>query len=82
MSYLTCNRKKSRHKVHISVCEQCKGIACPDYRNFVQSTLFPLDIQSEASRTTFRPIADKPRSTPVLKKQEQLLLWPIMGVSP
>ena len=53
MPYITCSQNKSRHKVHVSVCERCKGMDCPDYRNYVQLSLFPSMIPDETIRRKF-----------------------------
>jgi hypothetical protein len=42
MDYVTCNRKKSRPRISISVCEKCRRRkSCPDYGNYLQPSLFP-----------------------------------------
>jgi hypothetical protein len=70
MSYITCTKKKFK-KVHISVCEKCKGIQCPDYRDFVQPTLFPL-LQDKLLRKPTRRKRIKPEPLP--DGPEQLIL--------
>ena len=66
MPYITCNQKKTRNRVHISVCERCKGMACPDYRNYMQLSLFT----AESARYTARErVADKSESSTVSENQ-------------
>lgn len=55
VSYITCRQKKGRHKVHVSVCENCKGMTCPDYYNYMQRSLFPRSIPDEKIRQKFQP---------------------------
>ncbi len=54
MSYITCTQKKTKHKVHVSVCERCKGMDCPDYRNYMQLSLFPSLVPDEKIRKKFQ----------------------------
>ena len=54
MPYITCCQKKTRHKVHVSVCESCKGIGCPDYREYLQLSLFPGMVPDQAVRPKFQ----------------------------
>ena len=42
--------------MHISVCERCKGMACPDYRNYMQLSLFTTET---ARYTAHGKVADK-----------------------
>jgi hypothetical protein len=69
MPYIICTKKKSK-KVHTSVCEKCKGIQCPDYRDFVQPTLFPL-LQDKSLRKPVR--MKKAKAVPLPDGPEQLL---------
>jgi hypothetical protein len=71
MAFITCTKKKSRHKVHISVCEKCKGMKCSDYRNYIQPTLFPL-LQDKPLRKPLRIKRIKPEPLP--DGPEQLIL--------
>ena len=68
MPYITCRQKKTRHKVHISVCENCKGMICPDYYHYLQLSLFPRLLPDEKVRRKFKlerkPANDRPASKP------------------
>ena len=55
MPYITCRQKKTRHKVDVSVCENCKGMTCPDYYNYLQLSLFPRLIPDKKVRRKFHP---------------------------
>ena len=79
MPYITCRQKKTRHKVHVSVCESCRGIGCPDYRNYLQLSLFPGMAPDQAVRPKFqaeniksedRPDSNPPEQMSWLKKTE------------
>jgi desulfoferrodoxin (superoxide reductase-like protein) len=70
MPYITCTKKKSQHKVHISVCEQCKGMKCADYRDFVQPVMFPSFVLDKPLRKAGKVKRVKP--APLPDKPEQL----------
>ena len=72
MPYVTCTKKKSRHKVSIEICERCKGMKCVEYRDYIQPTLFPFFVQDKLLRKPVRMKRDKPVSHP--DQPEQLLL--------
>jgi len=72
MPYITCTRKKSHHKVNVAMCERCKGMKCPDYRDYIQPPLFP-------GLFTRKPLSKPPRQkriksklTPLPNSPEQL----------
>jgi len=71
MPYITCTKRKS-HKVHITVCEKCKGVKCPDYRDYIQPTLFQSLVQDKSLRKAVKIKKIKP--TPILDGPEQLIL--------
>ena len=71
MSYIICTKKKSK-KVHISICEKCKGIQCSNYRDFVQPTLFPSLARDKSLRKPVRIKKEKP--VPLPDGPEQLIL--------
>jgi hypothetical protein len=71
MPYITCTKKKP-HKVHISVCEKCKGVQCPDYLDFIQPTLFPSLVRDKSLRKPVRIKKVKP--VPLPDGPEQLIL--------
>ena len=71
MPYITCTKKKSK-KIHISLCERCKGIQCSDYRDFVQPTLFPKLVRDKEVRKPVRMKKVKP--VPIPDGPEQLIL--------
>ena len=72
MSYITCSQKKTKHKVHVSVCKRCKGMDCIDYRNYVQLSLFPSLIPDEKIRRKFRPEIRVGAVDPVSKTPKQM----------
>ena len=72
MPYITCTRKKSHPKVSIEICERCKGMKCPDYRDYTQPTLFPFLVRDKPLRKSVRVKRDKPVPNP--DQPEQLLL--------
>ena len=40
--YIICNHKRSKARVKVDICEQCKRMAkCPDYKDYIQASLFP-----------------------------------------
>ena len=72
MPYVICTKKKSRPKISIAVCERCKRMECPDYRDYVQPTLFPSFVHDKTLRKSVRVKTDKPVPHP--DQPEQLLL--------
>jgi len=70
MPYITCTKKKSRHKVSVAVCERCKGMKCPDYRNFIQPVMFPSFVVDKPLRKAVKMKRIKP--APIPDKPEQL----------
>ena len=72
MEFIICNNKKSKPKVHVSVCKACKRRRlCGDYSRYCQPLLFP--------GLAFPGDAKKPKKTrphkrlgEPIKKQEQL----------
>ena len=72
MPYITCSQKKSKHKVHVSVCERCKGMDCPDYRNYLQLSLFPSFFPDKKIRRKFRPEKGTGGGQPASKLPEQM----------
>jgi len=63
MPYIICTKKRS-HKVHISICEKCKGMKCPDYRNHIQPALFPKLVRDKVVRKAVRIKRAKPPPLP------------------
>ncbi|MBW2708303.1 MAG: hypothetical protein JRD04_03310 [Deltaproteobacteria bacterium] len=74
MPYITCRQKKTRHKVDVSACEGCKGMACPDYYDYLQLSLFPHLIPDEKVRRKLqserRPVENRKNS-----KSPQQISW-------
>lgn len=73
MYYVTCTKKKSRHKVNIAICERCRGMKCLDYRGFIQPTLFPSLVRDKALRKPVRIKRDKPVPHPDQPEQLSLI---------
>ena len=72
MSYITCTQKKTKHKVHVSVCERCKGMDCPDYRNYMQLSLFPSLVPDKQIRRKLCSEKEAGAAGPVSKPPEQM----------
>ena len=72
MEFISCNLKKSKPKVHVSVCNACKRRgSCEDYSRYCQPLLFPdLALSGEAKKTRKKRAYTKPAEP--AKKQEQL----------
>jgi hypothetical protein len=72
MEFISCNSKKSKPKVHVTVCNTCKRRrSCDDYSRYRQPLLFPdLDRSGGARKTRKRKAYAKPEEP--TKKQEQL----------
>lgn len=72
MEFISCNTKKSKPKVHVTVCDACKRRrTCDDYSRYRQPLLFPdLPLPGDAKRTRRKRAHTKP--TDPSKKQEQL----------
>jgi hypothetical protein len=72
MEFISCNSKKSKPKVHVTVCNACKRRrSCDDYSRYCQPLLFPdLAITGDAKKTRKRKFHIKPAEP--TKKQEQL----------
>lgn len=72
LEFIICNKKKSKPKVHVSVCEACKRKrSCDDYSRYRQPLLFP-DLASlgDAKKTRMKRANTKPAEP--IRKQEQL----------
>jgi len=72
MEFISCNSKKSKPKVHATVCKACKRRrSCDDYSLYRQPLLFPdLPLAGDAKKPRKKRAYTKP-AEPV-KKQEQL----------
>ena len=72
MEFISCNIKKSKPKVHVSVCKACKRRrSCDDYSRYRQPLLFPeLAFSGDAKKTRKKRSYTKPAEP--TKKQEQL----------
>jgi hypothetical protein len=72
VEFISCNSKKSKPKVHVTVCNACKRRRrCDDYSRYRQPLLFPdLALPVKAGKTRKKRAYTKP--TEPVKKQEQL----------
>ena len=72
MDFITCNSKKSKPKVNVTVCGKCKRRrSCDDYIRYRQPLLFPeLAFHADMKKPRKRRIYTKPAEP--AKKQEQL----------
>ena len=72
MEFIICNCKKSKPKVHVSICKACKRRrSCDDYSRYCQPFLFPdLAFLGDVKKPRKRRTCAKPAET--MKKQEQL----------
>jgi hypothetical protein len=72
VEFIICNSKKSKPKVHVSVCKACKRRrSCDDYSRYRQPLLFPdLALPGDAKKTKKKRGYTKPAEP--IKRQEQL----------
>jgi hypothetical protein len=72
MEFISCNSKKSKPKVHVTVCNACKRrLSCDDYSRYCQPLLFPdLAFSADAKKPRKKRAYTKPAEP--IKKQEQL----------
>jgi hypothetical protein len=72
MDFITCNSKKSKPKVNVTVCGKCKRRRlCDDYSRYRQPLLFPgLAFHGDMKKTRKKRTYTKPAEP--IKKQEQL----------
>jgi hypothetical protein len=71
VEFISCNSKKSKPKVHVTVCNACKRRRrCDDYSRYRQPLLFPDLTFPDVKRTRKRKTYTKPAEP--TKKQEQL----------
>ena len=72
MEFIICNRKKSKPKVHVSICKACKRRrSCDDYSRYCQPLLFPdLAFVEGVKKTRKKGTCTQPAET--MKRQEQL----------
>ena len=76
MSYIVCNQKRKGHKVHVSVCERCMGVQCPDFLNYAQPSLFPSFMaEIRDKRKPFSRQKIEKRDIPACDGPEQTLLF-------
>ncbi len=74
MQYITCTQKKSHPKVSIAVCLKCKGMKRPDYRAYIQPSLFPAFVQDRPFRKPIGKERVKIADISLSDKPEQLSL--------
>jgi hypothetical protein len=74
MDFIVCNSKKSKPKVNVSICGNCKRRrSCEDYSRYRQPLLFPDSaLVADVKRKRKRRGPTKPAEP--LKKQEQLVM--------
>jgi hypothetical protein len=72
VEFISCNIKKSKPKVHVTVCNACKRRrSCDDYVRYRQPLLFPdLALSVDAKKPRKKRAYTKPAEP--AKKQEQL----------
>jgi hypothetical protein len=72
VEFISCNSKKSKPKVHVSVCKACKRRrSCDDYSRYRQPLLFPdLAFLGNVKKTRKKRAYTKPAEA--IRKQEQL----------
>jgi len=72
MEFISCNSKKSKPKVHVTVCNACKRRrSCDDYSRYCQPLLFP-DLVFSGDTKKPRKRKSYTKSAEPIKKQEQL----------
>lgn len=79
--YIICNHKRSKARVKVDVCEQCKRMAkCPDYKDYIQASLFPdffkkmITTKAAHRKAVKSPSMVKPKNVEMQSKQKQLAL--------
>ena len=79
--YIICNHKRSKARVKVDVCEQCKRMAkCSDYKGYIQPSLFPdfvkeMKVTKDAYRRAVKsPSMMKSKNTEIHSKHKQLTL--------
>jgi hypothetical protein len=72
MEFISCNSKKSKPKVHVTVFNACKRRrSCDDYSRYRQPLLFPdLAFLGNVKKTRKKRAYTKPAEA--IRKQEQL----------
>jgi len=82
VEFISCNIKKSKPKVHVSVCKACKRRrSCDDYSRYRQPLLFPeLAFSGDAKKTTKKRAYAKPSEPET--KQEQLRIETLLDRNP
>jgi hypothetical protein len=72
VEFIICNSRKSKPKVHVTVCHVCKRRrSCEDYSRYRQPLLFPtLALSGDAKKTRKKRACIRPAEP--TKKQEQL----------
>jgi hypothetical protein len=72
VEFISCNNKKSKPKVHVSVCKACmRRRSCDDYSRYRQPLLFPdLAFLGDVKKPKKRRAHTKPAEP--IRKQEQL----------
>jgi hypothetical protein len=72
VEFISCNSKKSKPKVHVTVCNACKRRrSCDDYSRYRQPLLFPnLGLPGDAKKMRKKRAYAKPAEP--TRKQEQL----------
>jgi len=81
MPYIITRTKKKSHKMHISVCEQCQGMKCFDYRNHIQLTLFPSFIQDRPPKKSTWVKRVRPKDTETIFKKNHPLMAGISAIN-
>jgi hypothetical protein len=78
VEFISCNYKKSKPKVHVSVCKACKRRrSCDDYSLYRQPVLFPdLAFPRGVKKTRKRITCIK--AVEPIKGQEQLAMGNIL----
>jgi len=81
VEFISCNNKKSKPKVHVSVCKACKRRrSCDDYSLYSQPLLFPdLAFLGNVKQPRKRRVYTKPAEP--IKKQEQLGIGDILKLN-
>jgi len=83
LEFIICNKKKSKPKVHVSVCEACKRRrSCDDYSRYRQPLLFPdlMAFHAGMKKTRMKRPCLKPAEP--AEKQKQLELEKLLERNP
>ena len=74
MDYIICNRKRSRARVKVDVCEMCMRMnKCSDYKDYIQPSLFPAFVKEmKATKDAYRRVVKLKNIKPELADRQDI----------